>query len=144
MTFISDLKERPEEERVAFAATMAVIVVVALVLVWATTSFLRGRSAISNNEVKAQTASAAASLNQIVDQTSDVINSVTGEYKELQGKTGAVGAQRFATSTIEEATDNFMKIRYDKDGNMYIEDTQPKSLLNEAAGEIPDVLDFPY
>ncbi len=144
MTFISDLKARPEEERAAFAATVAVVVVVVLMLVWVTAFFLRGRSAVSDGEVRAQTASAAASFNMVVDQTSDAINSVTEGYKELQGKTEAVGMQRFATSTIEEATDNFMKIRYDKDGNMYIEDTQPKSLLNEAAGEIPDVLDFPY
>lgn len=144
MTFLTELKARPQEERAAFASMVAVVVVVMLMIAWAVTLVLRGNLAVGSGEVKTQTASAAASLNEAVDKTSDAINQATAEYKELQGKIGAVGAKGYATSTIEEASRNFMKIRYDKDGNMYIEDENEKSLLNEAAGDIPDVLDFPY
>lgn len=134
MTFITELKQRPEEERVAFAATAAISVVVLLIVLWITTIFVSGRLATTDVEVNGQAASAVTGLSGALEQTGDAINSVTEQYKELQNKTGSVGAQAgqgFATSTMEEAVQNFMKIRYDEEGNMYIEEDSQKSLLDE-------------
>lgn len=134
MTFLAELKERPEEERVAFATTMAVAVVVLLITSWIATIFLRSRSVAQSEEANKQTASAMVSFGSVVNKANNTINSVTDQYRELQGKTGPVGAGAYyATSTIREAAKNFMKIRYDKEGNMYIEDGNSASLL-----------DFPY
>ncbi len=148
MTFLTELKARPEEERHAFAVTVAISVVALLMVIWVVTIFVRANSLAQDKDTRSQTAAAASGLEQVVDKTSDAINAVSAQYKELQGKTASAAANArqvgYATSTIEDATKNFMKIRYDENGKMYIEQDDTKSLLDETSKDIPEVLDFPY
>ncbi len=139
MSFITELKQRPEEERLAFAATVAISIIIILIILWIAIVFVRTRLVIEDPKANEQVASATMSIDNVVNKTGNIINSISEQYKELQGKTGSVGSQGlpvaaqavFATSTIDEAIKNFMKIRYDEDGNMYIEDETQKSLLDE-------------
>ena len=84
MRFISDMRERPQEERVAFAAIAAVGVAFVLFIIWSLT-FFRG----TNEErplatPEGQQASVIESFRESGEELNSLLDEASGQYADLR------------------------------------------------------------
>ena len=149
MTFFAELMEKTEEERATVALIGAVVVVLLLVAVWVSFRFWIGNNyAINENQNIKQSASAASSFSNFIDETKGSIDDLKNQYNKIKDVTGSrAGAQAaravlspdsLSTSTIEAATKNFMRVYTNQKGEVQVDVSDLEKT------QIPPIRDFPY
>ncbi len=86
MKFINEMRERPEEERFAFAVLAAGAVAVILFFAWGASFFSGGGSNNAEviNDTSAQTASAVEGLRDLGNEFSNVTGEFSAQYEQLK------------------------------------------------------------
>ena len=114
MTFLDELRERPEEERLAFAGLAAGAVILVLFLVWGIFFFGSDRTT-AFVEVDAQQAS--------------VLESLEGAGSDFRAATQELGRSVDELRELQQA----VELSVDGDGNVIVDDVIiPRDTFNEA------------
>jgi hypothetical protein len=115
MKFIDDMRERPEDERLALAAVSAGLVALALFLVWGML-FFRGGDNTAGVEVNEQAASASGGFQGVQENISGAIDEFSVQYQQLQRALDeakrAPGSQE-TTSAVELTVDESGDVQVD-------------------------------
>lgn len=109
MKFIDEMRERPEEERLAFAAIAAGVVALLLFLVWGIV-FFRSDATVVNVEVDRQGAAALESLENIQSEFSNVIHDASTQYDQI----------RRALEQAEEG-ERAVELSVDENGDVHVD-----------------------
>lgn len=109
MKFIDEMRERPEEERLAFAAIAAGVVALLLFLVWGIV-FFRSDATVVNVEVDRQGAAALEGLENIQSEFSNVIHDASTQYDQI----------RRALEQAEEG-ERAVELSVDKNGDVHVD-----------------------
>ncbi len=80
MKFINDMRERPEDERIAFAAIAAGIAALALFLFWGATFF----NDVDNNVYVAVPEQSASALKNAESELNNAINEFGTQYNQIR------------------------------------------------------------
>ncbi|QSH39647.1 hypothetical protein JXR01_01395 [Candidatus Kaiserbacteria bacterium] len=112
MRFIDDMRQRPEEERLAFAAVAAGVVALVLFLLWGVT-FFRSDSTIVQVEVSNQGASAIESLRDTTSEIAGTFDEFSVQYQQLKDS--------LEESNAQESGDNAVNVYVDKDGDVHVD-----------------------
>ncbi len=113
MKFIEEMKERPEEERMALSAMIAGAVALLLFVLWGITFFNGGTSTV-HVEVDDQAAS-AASFEDISKDFTNTVNEFGTQYEEIRR---AMEAGEFVN---EEIGTNAVEISVDESGQVEVQ-----------------------
>lgn len=104
MGFIEELRERPEEERLAFAGFAAGAVVLTLFLIWGFL-FFNGNRVTAFVEVTPQQASVIEGIQTAGDEFRSVSGELSEQYDELERVLGNVEEMRKLQQAIELSVD---------------------------------------
>jgi len=110
MNFINQMRQRPEEERLAFSVMVAGAVALILFLLWGITFFKGGTGSVYV-EVEDQTASVETATANL----QDVINEFSGQYTQLKE------VMDQAEFTEEVQGENVVEISVDRSGEVQVE-----------------------
>lgn len=125
MKFIEELRQRPEEERLAFAALSAGLIGLVLFLVWGMT-FFRSSANTAEIEISGQQASVSETILQAQSDISNVMGDFSTQYQQFQQ------ALEEAKST-EETGKNTVQLSVDKNGDVSVDNIViPREELEES------------
>ena len=110
--FIEDMRQRPEEERLAFAMMVAGSVGLVLFLGWGFL-FFRGTAATARVEVPPQTASAAEGLETLQREFNTAVGDISEQYGHLKEAIDAVQNENQGTNVVDLSVDD--------EGNVQVE-----------------------
>lgn len=114
MKFIDEMRERPEDERLAFAAISAGVVALALFLVWGVVFFRSGNNT-ARVEVSEQTASVTEGIGDVREELSGAVDEFSFQYQQLQRALEEAGA------VAEEQGQNAVELTVDEDGDVQVD-----------------------
>lgn len=112
MKFIDDMRQRPEEERLAFAVVAAGVVALILFLFWGIT-FFRSESTVVRIETSRQNASAISSLQDTTNELAGTFNEFSVQYQQLRSE--------LEDATSDESGENVVNLSVDKNGDVHVD-----------------------
>jgi len=106
MRFIDEMRERPEDERLAFAVMIAGAVALVLFLLWGAT-FFKSTKNIVKIEAPSQEAAAAGSLADFGSEVSNTVTDFSTQYKQLQEalNEAGLGKKQEGVNTVDLSVD---------------------------------------
>lgn len=124
MKLIEELRQRPEEERLAFAALSAGVVGLVLFLVWGITFFGNDSNAVQV-EVHEQQASVSETLQQAQADISDAVGEFSVQYQQFQ--------RAFEEAQVaDQEGRNTVQLSVDEDGDVSVDNiVVPREELEE-------------
>jgi len=114
MNVIDHMRERPEEERFAFAAIAAGVVALILFLMWGLI-FFRTNAPVAQAQQQAQTANATEGLKGVQNEISNSVNEFSVQYQQLERALKEVGA------ASEVQGKNTVDLSVDKNGDVQVD-----------------------
>jgi len=122
MKFIEDMKERPEEERLAFSVMIAGAVAIILFLIWGATFFTRGNN-VAEVDTSNQGASVSEGLRDIGNEVSAVANEFSAQYNQLKQALDEAGLDKEprGVNTVELSIDDNGDVQV---GNIVVEESE--------------------
>lgn len=109
MKLIDQMRERPEEERIAFAAIAAGVVALILFLLWGLTFFRGGGGSVTQVDPATQGAAVLESFTAARSDISQAAEDITAQYDELKQIINTanteVEAQAQGTNTVDLSVD---------------------------------------
>jgi len=113
MGFLEEMRQRPEEERLAFAMMAAGIVAVVLFLIWGATFFTNNTTSgtVQSDE---QNAAAANGLRNMSAEVTGAVNQFSGQYAQLKDVLDSV------STTTEQGT-NAVDLSVDEYGDVHVD-----------------------
>ncbi|MAZ67193.1 hypothetical protein CL652_00255 [bacterium] len=114
MKFIDEMRERPEDERLAFAALSAGAVALILFLIWGITSF-RSVDNTARIEIVEQAASVNDSFQEARNEFSGAVDELSFQYQQLQRalEEAGVAPKEQGTNAVELTTDGQGNVQVD-------------------------------
>jgi len=126
MKFIDEMKERPEDERMAFAVMAAGVVALLLFLVWGATFFTSSKKVVEV-KVSDQGASVTEGFKDIGDELSGAVGEFSAQYNQLKQALdeAGIGDKSQGVNTVD--------LRVDKDGDVHVDNiiVEKEELMNE-------------
>lgn len=124
MKLIEELRQRPEEERLAFAAFSAGVVGLVLFLVWGITFFGNDSNAVQV-EIDEQQASVSETLQQAQADISDAVGEFSVQYQQFQ--------RAFEEAQVaDQEGRNTVQLSVDEDGDVSVDNiVVPREELEE-------------
>ena len=127
-TLLTQLRERPEEERLAFAGAAAVAVGVVLFLLWGLTFFVKGSSNDIDVETKNQQATVTEGFESLRDEVRTSGAKFETQYEQLRR---ALEAEGLVPKASPEAVP-VVELSVNEDGEVLVEEVLLESeLLND-------------
>lgn len=108
MNFLDDMRERPEEERLAFAMIAAIVVALVLFAVWGAVFFTSERN-VARVDVRGQSASVAESFQEARSNFGEVSSEFSAQYIKIQKALevdGYVESEPQGKNTVELSVDS--------------------------------------
>ena len=112
MKLIEDMRERPEEERLAFAAIFAGIVALILFLVWGAV-FFSNDATVAQVEADTQSAAAFNNLEKIQADFSAAVDDLSFQYEQVQNAIEGVKSEIDGQNTVDVHVDENGDVRVD-------------------------------
>lgn len=98
MKFLDDMRERPEDERLAIAGIGAAVVALVLFLIWGIV-FFRGERNTARIDIGEQTASVSEGLQDVQETLSGAVDEFSVQYRQLRRALDAAGVTQEASGT---------------------------------------------